>query len=76
MVQGGGSSGLAAKTLEGLRVAGHLLGQELQGDKTAQVGVFGLVNDAHAAAAELFDDAVVRDGLADQWKRPLREPSY
>src|SRR5277367_624587 len=30
-----------------------------------KTGVLSLVNDAHTAAAELFDDAVVRDGLAD-----------
>jgi hypothetical protein len=30
-----------------------------------QPGVFGLVNDTHAAAAQFLDDAVVRDGLAD-----------
>jgi len=25
------------------------------------------VNNAHAATAKLFDDAVVRDGLPDHW---------
>src|ERR1700733_4950819 len=69
MVQGGGSAGLAAKTLEGLRVAGHLLRQKLEGDKTAQVGVFGLVNDAHAAAPEFLENAVVRDALVDHYLR-------
>jgi hypothetical protein len=28
--------------------------------------VLSLVDDTHATAAELLDDAVVRDGLADQ----------
>ena len=32
-----------------------------------QAGIFGLVHDAHAAAAQLLDDAVVRERLADQW---------
>ena len=32
-------------------------------------GVFGLVNNTHPAAAQLLNDAVVRDGLADQMKR-------
>ncbi len=31
-----------------------------------QPSVLGLVNDTHAPAAELLDDAVVRDGLADK----------
>jgi len=26
------------------------------------------VNNAHAATAKLFDDAVVRDGLPDHWR--------
>src|SRR5438445_13771708 len=30
-----------------------------------QPGVLGFVNHAHPPAAELFNDAVVRDGLAD-----------
>jgi len=30
-----------------------------------QLGVFGEIDDAHASATEFFDDAVVRDGLAD-----------
>ena len=30
-----------------------------------QARVFGLVDHAHATAAELFDDAIVGDGLAD-----------
>ncbi len=33
-----------------------------------QPRVLGLVDDAHAAAAQLLDDAVVRDGLADHWR--------
>ena len=40
-------------------------GQELQCDDTAQTGVLGLVDHAHAAFAELLDDLVVGDGLAD-----------
>ena len=38
---------------------------ELQGDEAVQPGVLGLVHHSHAAPAELLDDAVVRDGLAD-----------
>jgi hypothetical protein len=29
------------------------------------LGVFGLVNHAHAATTQLFDDVVMRNGLAD-----------
>ena len=68
MVQGGGGLGFALEAGEGLRVAGNFFGQEFQGDEAMQARVFGFVDDAHAAAAELLDDAVVRDGLAD-WGR-------
>ena len=33
--------------------------------------VLSLVHDAHASAAELVDDAVVRDDLADHWAQIL-----
>ena len=74
MVQSGSGLRFALKALEGLRVVGYIVGQELQGDEAAELGVLGLVDDAHAAAAELFDDAVVRDGLADHgWIGPWQE---
>ena len=65
MIEGGGGAGLAAETLEGLGIAGDFIGQEFEGDEALQAGVFRFVDDAHAATAELFDDAVVRDGLAN-----------
>jgi hypothetical protein len=34
-----------------------------------QSSVFGLIHDTHPAAAKLFDDAVVRDGLAEERRR-------
>jgi hypothetical protein len=36
-----------------------------------QFYVFSLVNHTHAAAAELLDDAVVRNGLADHGSQQL-----
>ena len=50
------------------RIWGHVFGQELQSHKAIEPGVLSLVDDPHAAAAQLLDDAVVRDGLADQWR--------
>src|SRR5258708_24322568 len=38
---------------------------ELQRHKAVKASVLGLVHDAHASAAELFDDAVMRDNLAN-----------
>ena len=65
MVQGRGGLGFALKTGQSLRVSGDFLGQELQGHKAVQPGVLGLVDHTHPATAQLLDDAVVRDGLAD-----------
>jgi hypothetical protein len=66
MIQGGSSTSLTAETLEGLRVAHELIGEELESDEAAELGVLGLVNHTHAATAEFFDDAVVGNGLADE----------
>ena len=65
MVQGGGSLGFALEAAESLRVLGDFIGQELQGDKAAELHVLGFVDHTHPAATQLLDDAVVRDGLAD-----------
>ena len=73
MIESRGGACLAAEALQRLRVARHFVGQEFEGDEAAEVGVFGLVDDAHAAAAELVDDAVVRDGLADHSLSVIRE---
>ena len=66
MIQCGGGLRFALKAVEGLRVFGYVVGQELQGDKAVELHVLGFVDHTHAAATELLDDAVVRNGLADQ----------
>ena len=65
MVERGCSLGFALEAAECLRVAGHFVGQEFQAYKTVQPSVLGLVNHPHPAAAELFDNAVVRNCLVD-----------
>jgi len=67
MVESGSGAGFATKAFESLRVARELVGQKFEGDEAAEFGVFRLVDDAHTAAAELLDDAVMRDSLADHW---------
>ncbi len=61
--------GLALETGENLRIAGDVVGKEFECDKTMQAGVFGFVNDAHAAAAESFEDAIMREGLSHEGRR-------
>ena len=53
---------LAAEALQCSRIARYVVGQELERDKASQARVLGLVDDTHAAAAKLLDNAVVRDG--------------
>jgi hypothetical protein len=68
MVQGRRCLRFPAEPLQRLPVLGHVFGQELQGHKTVKPGVLGLVDNPHATAPELLDDAVVRDGLANQFR--------
>ena len=52
-----------------LRISRQFIGQELEGDKAAKLGVLGLVDHTHSAAAQFLQDAIVRNGLAQQEKR-------
>jgi hypothetical protein len=53
-----------------LRVFKKFVGQELEGNKPAEFHILSLVDDTHAAATEVLDDAVVRDGPADYEELP------
>ncbi len=66
MIQRGSGLGFTFEAGQGLRIIGNVVREELQGDKAVQFYVFGFVDHTHASAAEFLDDAVVRDGLADQ----------
>jgi len=48
----------------------QLSGEKLQGNGTAEGGVLGFVDHAHAAATELLQDAVVGNRLADHEEPP------
>ena len=65
MVQRRSCLRLALKAAEGLGIPGNFIGQELECDKAMQPRVFGFVNHTHSAAAQLGDNAIVRNGLAD-----------
>ena len=64
MVERRGRARLAVETFDELAVLGQLYGQELQGDRPAELGVLGLVHHAHAAPTQLFQNPVVGNGLA------------
>ena len=65
MIQPRGGFCLALETLAGLFVSQQVRREEFQGDGAVELGVLGLVDDTHAALAELGGDFVVRNGLAD-----------
>src|SRR5690242_5602094 len=73
VIQSGSSLSLALESGKGLRIAGNIIGQEFEGDEAVQASVFNLINHTHAAPAELFDDAVVRDSLADHPRQMYAE---
>jgi hypothetical protein len=58
--------GFALKAAQGLGIARQIVGDELERHGTVKPRVFGFVHHAHPAAAELLDDAVVRERLTDQ----------
>src|SRR6202035_5819490 len=65
MVQGGCRLRLALKAGQRLRVTGDFFGQELESNEAVEPRIFSFINDTHAAAAELLNDSIVRDRLAD-----------
>src|SRR5580658_1676376 len=64
VIQSRRGSCFAAEARESLGVLRQLLGQKFQGHKAAQFEVLGLVDYAHASAANPFDKPVMRDGGA------------
>src|ERR1700719_2502156 len=70
MIQGGGSFGFTPAPAERMRIAGNIIRQELESHETVESRVLSLVDDTHPALAEFFDNAVVRDGLAEQVESP------
>jgi hypothetical protein len=71
VVQRGGRPGLVVEALQLPRVQRSGEGQHLEGHAAAQRELFGLVDHAHAAAADLPDDAEVAE-LAEGLFRRLR----
>ena len=47
------------------RIVGDMLGQDLDGDGAVQARIGGLIDLSHATGADLLDDAIVAEGLAD-----------
>ena len=57
----------APESFQRLTIVGQLFGQELKSNEAVKPYVLGLIDHSHPAAAQLLDDAVVRDGLPNHW---------
>ena len=68
VVQRRGRLRFAREPAQGLGIASTSSSEtNLSATGRLQPRIFGFVDDAHAAAAELLDDAVVRERLTNQW---------
>src|SRR5271166_6624841 len=67
MVQRRSGPGFAPEARQRVGVMGYVGRQELEGDEAAEAYVVGLVHYSHTAAAELFQDAVVRNGRTNHY---------
>jgi hypothetical protein len=65
VIEGGSGTRLTLKSLQCLGVLGDFTRQELERHKAVEACVLGFVDHTHPAAAELFDDVIVGDYLAD-----------
>ena len=65
MVQRGRGASLALKTLERRRIRTEFRRKKLQGHAAAERRILGLEDHTHPAAAQLLQNAVVRNRLAD-----------
>ena len=65
VIQRRGGSRFTFESFQRLRIAREFFRQELQRDVATELEVFRFVHHAHAAAPELFQDAIVGDGLPD-----------
>ena len=63
---------LATEAFKCLRVLRDIFGKKFEGDKSTERHVLGLIHNTHTTAAQLLDDEVVRNGLADHlsWTSP------
>jgi hypothetical protein len=68
MIQGRRGPSFAAKALQRSRIMSNAIGKKFEGYKPAEADILSLVHHTHPPTAQLLDNAVVRDGLADHWR--------
>jgi hypothetical protein len=62
---GGGRTGFAKESLGGSGIAEAGFQEKFESHATAELGVFGFVDETHAAAAELAKDSIVSNCLVE-----------
>ena len=67
MIECGGGLGFALEAGEGTGVVADIFGKKFQRYVPMKAIVFGFVDDAHAAGAEAFENAIVGERLADEF---------
>ena len=72
MIRRRGGTRFAPEPLQALSVLNHVRREELERYETAKFYILCFVHDTHPAAAQLLDDAIVRDGLANH-RAPLAD---
>jgi len=73
VIEGGGRLRLALETLQSGVILREFLRQELQRDEAPKLGVLGIIDHTHSGAAELLQNTVVRNRLAQHdwlWIHP------
>src|SRR5271157_2299873 len=61
MIERRGGAGLALEAAQRLAVFSQLFRQKLEGDQPLQLAILGLIDDTHAPATDLLNDAIVAD---------------
>src|ERR1700740_3043443 len=61
---------LRPKSPQALPVLRHIFRKELQSDEAVEPCVLRLVHHSHTAAAQLLDDAVMRNNMTDHPRSP------
>ena len=68
VIQRGSGTCFAAEALQRLRVLVEFFREKFERHTAAKLEIFGGVEHTHAAAPELFQNAVMRESLADHYK--------
>src|SRR4029077_2995075 len=66
MIQGRGGLRLAFESRQCLPIASQIIRKKLEGHESVEPCIFGFIDDTHPAAAELFQNAIVRNGLSEE----------